>query len=357
MANEDQKKLVPVVRNSIDIPFVTFAKVFAAAILTYVAIKLWPLFLLVLLAILLAVTLNPIVEFFERRRLPRWAGILIVAAGMIAIIILGTVFLVPPIVGQLGTVTKSFPELKTKALEHLPTQFGVREMAEKWVRFPANPEESLKKLMSVGSLALDSLTQCFLLLIVAIYFLLDGKRCYDWLLPYFSEENREKLDRTKDEVSEVIFAYVAGQAITSLLAAIFAFGVLAAFRVPGALVLAIFAGVFDVLPILGFFLFTVPAFLLSLTVSPTTALAVLGLYLIYHGIENYFIVPNVYGKRLRVSSLVILLGLLAASILAGIPGAIAILPILASYPIVERIWLSKYVGREVVSEHRPKRKK
>jgi predicted PurR-regulated permease PerM len=88
-----------------------------------------------------------------------------------------------------------------------------------------------------------------------------------------------------------------------------------------------------------------------MTVSPSTSLAVAGLYLLYHGIENYLIVPWIYGNRLRVSGLAVLLALLVGSILAGILGAIAVLPVVASYPIIERIWLVDFLGRGVVQKH------
>src|SRR4051812_37083000 len=80
-------------------------------------------------------------------------------------------------------------------------------------------------------------------------------------------------------------------------------------------------------------------------------LAALALYLAYHPIENYLIVPKVYGNRLRLSDLVVLLSVLAGSYLAGIPGAILVLPLVAAYPTLERIWLADYVGRETIAKH------
>ena len=57
---------------------------------------------------------------------------------------------------------------------------------------------------------------------------------------------------------------------------------------------------------------------------------------------------------LIVSSPVVLLGLIAFGTPAGVPGALAALPLIAAYPIVERIWRSKYVGSEAVAEHKAK---
>jgi predicted PurR-regulated permease PerM len=122
-------------------------------------------------------------------------------------------------------------------------------------------------------------------------------------------------------------------------------------RVPGALTLAILAGVLDILPILGFIISTVPAVLLALTVSPKTAVVVLTLYLLFHLFESYFIIPKVYGKNLRLSTLTVLLGLLAGVLIAGIPGSLAALPVIASYAAIERIWLKPFLRDGVSEKH------
>ena len=62
-------------------------------------------------------------------------------------------------------------------------------------------------------------------------------------------------------------------------------------------------------------------------------------------------VPRVYGKSLRMSTLTVLLGLLAGALLAGIPGALAALPVIASYAAVERIWLKPYLRDGVSEKH------
>src|SRR4029450_14097546 len=89
-------------------------------------------------------------------------------------------------------------------------------------------------------------------------------------------------------VTDVVGQYIVGQVITSLLCGLYAFIVLALFRVPNAGFLAIIAAILDVLPLIGFFLFTIPAMAMALTVSPGTAFLVGVFYGAYHLFENYF---------------------------------------------------------------------
>ena len=69
-------------------------------------------------------------------------------------------------------------------------------------------------------------------------------------------------------------------------------------------------------------------------------------------IENYFIVPKVYGDRLRLSTLTVLISCLAAGMLAGVIGVIIILPAVASYPVLERYWLRPHLEPDTVEKHK-----
>ena len=91
--------------------------------------------------------------------------------------------------------------------------------------------------------------------------------------------------------------------------------------------------------------------LLALTVSPLKAAVVIVLYLVYHVFETYVLVPRIYGSHLRLSTLTVLLALLVGGTLQGILGAALILPVVAAYPIIERIWLRDYLAPEVIADH------
>ena len=161
-----------------------------------------------------------------------------------------------------------------------------------------------------------------LVLIVALYLVADGPRVYAWLLAYVPRKHRPRMAQTASEVAGVVHAYVRGQLITSGLVAVFSYVSLKVLGVQAPLALALLAGVFDVVPFIGFIAFTVPAVLMALTVSPTAALIVLVLYAGYHLLENYFIVPRVYGRQMRLSTLTVLISLGVGGALSGVIGAI-----------------------------------
>jgi len=93
------------------------------------------------------------------------------------------------------------------------------------------------------------------------------------------------------------------------------------------------------------------AVLLALAVSPIASAAVLALYILYHVVENYVLIPRVYGRRLRLSGPAVRITLVVGGMLQGILGAVLVLPLVAAYPIVERIWLHEYLSDEALTDH------
>jgi predicted PurR-regulated permease PerM len=203
-------------------------------------------------------------------------------------------------------------------------------------------------IIRAGRLAISGIVIGVLALILMIYLLIEGRRTYQWLLAFVPARHRPRVDQTACDAEEAIKGYVLGNIATSVFATLFVLTLLTVLHVPGALLLALLAGIFDFVPVVGFICSAVPAILLALTVSGTTALLVLVLYAVYHGIENYIIAPRVYGGRLRMSNLAVIVAFAVGAELGGIMGALLALPAAAMYPAVERIWLKDYLGRDTV---------
>lgn len=331
----------------------TIFKVSVAFIAGLALFKLWPFLLLVLLALLIGVTLQPAVAWLEAHRLKRRTAIAVVIAIVLAAFCLGLVILIPALIEQTETFSRNFPSLRDTILSWLPKEGVLRQALNHVLENSGWTEmgSSLSNVLSMGGAALEGIMRSLLVLVIAFYIMIDGGRVYQWFLVFFSNRLRTKIRDTADQISRVVVGYVTGQALTSLIVMIYTLVVLSVLRVPGALMLSLLAAVFDLVPVLGFFLYTIPAFLLGLTVSPNTALWVLGLYIVYQPIEGYLLVPMIYGQRMRLSALTVLLGLLGGGILAGIPGALAALPILASYSAIEEIWLTPILGKQVPAKH------
>jgi predicted PurR-regulated permease PerM len=338
----------------IHVPVSTILKVLIAAACLWALLRLIPSLIVLFVALVLAITLWPIVERLERRGLSRSLAVGLVASGMIAVIALFLFLVLPPLATQTIELAANLGAYRRKVQAHLnPDHPLFAKLMAEIFDLPSSPEvaHTLRRPLAWGQVVLESSLAAILVLVLSVYLLLDGKRTYAWLLAYVPRRHRQKMSETVPAVSDVVMAYVQGQLLTSLLYGSFAFVVLTVLRVPSALPLAVLAAVCDVLPILGIFVSTIPAAFFALTVSPVAAAAVVLLYLLYHALENYVIVPRVYGRRLRLSPLVVLIALIVGGSLYGVLGAVLSLPIFAAYPIIEKIWLADYLSDEVVADH------
>ena len=338
----------------IHLPTRTVVKVLLTLIAAWAGLRLWPEFLLLLISLLVAVALHPVVTRLERRGLGRGTIVGVMTLIMCGVLALLITVVFTSLAEQLAKLVQDFPALRDRVDQRLPAHYPtLKRIVREIFALPSSPEVAaqLKRPLALGTVALSGVVSMFFMLVVTIYLLLDGKRLYAWLIAYIPRVHRDRMATTAEEVSQVVYAYVRGQAIASALFTVFTGIALSVLGVPAVVPLAILAGLCDVIPVVGVILATVPAVLLALTVSPATAGIVLVCYVGYHIFETYYLVPRIYGQRLRLSTLAVLLALLAGHTLQGVLGAVLVLPLVAAYPIIERIWLASYLSPEVVKDH------
>ena len=336
------------------LPTTTILKGLAAAILAWAAWRLWPELIFLTISVLLAVALGPLVGWMGQRKLSRGVSVTILSVVMLVLVSGFAVLVLPPLASQIAQLVGDFPAFRDRVEHRLPVDDTVlRTVVDQLFRLPSSPEvmAEVNKPLIWGRSAASGLTTTFFVLVGTLYLLLDGKRLYAWLLAFVPRKHRDRMAETVTEVSGVVHAYVRGQAITSLLFAVFVAILLEALDVPAVLPLAALAAFADVIPVVGIIIAVLPAALLALTVSPTTAAIVAGGYFGYHQFETYFLVPRVYGRAMRLSALAVFLALVIGGTLQGVLGAVLVLPLVAAYPIVERIWLRGYLASEVIEDH------
>jgi len=341
-------------RLELTVPWKTIFKLLFAALLVWVSLRLALPFLLFLVSLLLAVTLSPFAAWLEKRGASHGVAVGALALAIVAAISLFVWLVVPPMGDQVMLLRHGLAARRAVIESHLSAAHPlVSTVVTQIFELPNSPEvaASLKRPLAWGRAAVLAGTAALLVIVLTLYLVLDGKRLYAWLLAYVPRKYRRRMAVTVSEVSDVVIAYVQGQILTSAIYGVYAFATLSAFRVPAALPLALLAALCDVIPVLGVVVSTVPAVLLALTVSPFAAVAVLALYVLYHVIENYLLIPRIYGRRLRLSGLAVLIALVVGGTLQGILGAVLVLPLVAAYPIIERIWLHEYLSDEVLTDH------
>jgi predicted PurR-regulated permease PerM len=103
---------------------------------------------------------------------------------------------------------------------------------------------------------------------------------------------------------------------------------------PNPFVLAMIAGLAEIIPILGPFIAFAPAVLVALTISPTTAVIVLVFAFVIQQLESYVLVPRIMGHTVGISPLTVFLGILIGATLYGIPGAFLAVPLAGAAQVI-----------------------
>jgi predicted PurR-regulated permease PerM len=287
--------------------------------------------LLVVVALVLAGTFNPVVEWMERRGLKRLYGLVLVFVALLAITCLLIFFMVPPITEQLTQIVSDAPRHR----EQLIALLQQREFTAPLARAVEHADlaKTMARLESylVGYLprAAVGLGYAVTTLVLAFYILADGKRTQGTLYAIVPRGYHMRLARILQHMETIVGGYMRGQLITSAAVGVVTFVLLLACNVPNALSLSLFAALVDVIPFVGAVLASAPAVLSALGVSVAVGLVVLIVLFVYQELENRVLVPRIYGHVLRLSPTVVILALLAGGMLLGIIGALLALPIAA----------------------------
>jgi predicted PurR-regulated permease PerM len=166
------------------------------------------------------------------------------------------------------------------------------------------------------------------------YLLVDGDRLHGLLSSIMPGHNQNKLEIISDELAKISGQYIRGNLLISLVCSIVTFTGLFLLQIPYALPLAIFAGILDLLPLIGSTIGAVPAVLISLTLSPLKGLLAIALFILYQEFENDILAPNVYKQVLNLIPFLSFIAVIIGSLLFGIAGAFLALPIAAGVPTI-----------------------
>jgi len=302
-----------------------------------------------LLAALVALLLNPLVEALRRLRVPRPVGAPLVYLTFLAIIVLVFVVGLPPLVRQGRELVDRAPQWIDQAgqrMSSFQTYLDDRNIAvdlqalgqqlSDWLQ--TQGFKSAGTVLNFGVGVVGGLATFVLMLFVSFYMLVDGRRITRYLarmLPGDDVTMNEYLNGLQISFTR----FVKGQSLLGLsvgLAAGLGVWILGWDVVDiwpegaqYALLFGVWAGITEVIPYVGPWLGAFPPVVLALFHSPVTALWVALIFFIVQMLENHILVPNIMGATVGVHPLVVMFALLAAAEVGGILGMLAVLPLLA----------------------------
>jgi len=326
--------------NLITISTGTIIRFLAIILFAYLIFFLRDIVLVILMAIVVASAIEPGTRWFIKRRLPRVPSVLLIYIGTILIVVGSFYFLFLPILNESSQLLRTLPEYttiidKTAALQDSGVPQGL--FAEVTDTF------SLSSIIDFVNQFLSNISAGFFgavdvifgsiisfLLIIALSFYLavqeDGvTKFLRIVLPQKQEEyvvDLWKRSRTK------IGLWMQGQLILAVIVGVLVYLGLSILQIKHALLLAVLAAVFEIIPIFGAFLAAAPAILIAfLNGGLAIALIVAGLYLVIQQFESQLIYPLVVKKIIGVPPIISILALVIGAKIAGFLGIILSVPL------------------------------
>jgi predicted PurR-regulated permease PerM len=336
------------------VPFLTLLKIALFLLLVLAVVQLVPIVILIIVAALVAVMFDPLVCWMEAHRVRRALSVAVLGLLIFGALFAFVALVVPSMAAQTKELTTDVPKVLQQLTRGIPAAKPLVDSVVASVQHaPASPQLHgwLTRGLLVGRYAVEGALAVVLCIVLALYLLLEGRTLLAWLVSFVPARNRHKTAQTLDQSRDVMIAYMRGQAITCIVCGVYCYVVLLALHVPAALALAVLAFIADLVPVVGTIVMTVPAVMLAMTISPTRATIVVVAYLFYHLVESYWLIPLVYGRTMRLSTLTVLLAVTIGGSLQGVVGAVLVLPLVAVYPIIERIWLRDRLAEGTVEEH------
>ncbi len=296
------------------------------------------------LAVFISYVLNPLIEFFERRKIPTFFAIIL--ALVITFLVLN--FFGVLVYTSIKSFASEFPQYEEKMgslLEKILIFLNIpREVFETEVR----PQGSLEWLNSLKDLSLhrivlntlgsivNFMSNTFLVLLFLLFILMGRNSLYLKLKRAFEPDTSERLGEILKNINKQIQKYLIAKTLISLATGILFFIVLSIFQVPFAIIWGILTFLLNFIPNLGSIIATfLPITIAFIQFEKITTILWLALCLvvIQIGIGN-LVDPKVVGKSLNLSPLVVLFSLMFWGWLWGVIGMFLAVPISVIIKIV-----------------------
>jgi predicted PurR-regulated permease PerM len=327
------------------------AIVVACVIALYLIWRVRDVLRLVVVALFLALALNPVVDAIDTRvRVPRAAVILALYVVLAAGVVVVGVVVVPSMVKQVGQLSRDAPgylhDLRHNAtFRKYDDRYHLSAHLEDDARaLPSRLGDATGSLQSVTVRAFGVIGQFVTVLSVAFLLMLHGRQYVNMGLR-LTGRREARYRKVIADVNQAVAKYMLGNVAISVLATLATWLVLTILGVPYALSLGIVVGFFDLIPLVGATIGAIIVGVATATVDfPTATIVWVAFVIVYQRFENYLVQPLVYGRALDVNPLVTILGVLAGAALLGILGALLAIPIAAAVQIILRDWWTNRTG-------------
>lgn len=295
----------------------------------YAAYVVRHMLLLIYVSALFAVVLSPLIQLIGRIHIGRWRpghgiALLILIVGLATVLTLFLVFALPPIFHDARSMASEWPR-------------RLAELANRARNVPFVESIDISKIddyiaaASGGAFGFftglaGSIFGLFTGIVLTSYFIIDGEAVFTWAITLFPLDQRERLSRTLLRAEERLRHWLVGQGALMMSIGASSFVVFGFMHVKYYYVLAAFAALANIVPVVGALSSLALASVVAAFDSWHKLLGVLIFYGIYYQLENAFLAPRIMKSTIDLPPLGVITALMIGGTMAGILGALVAVP-------------------------------
>lgn len=312
------------------------------------AVLFQTLFIPIILAGFFYYLLRPVVKIFNKK-LPAVLSVLLVYFILLCIVtgflvLLGPVLKrqfyglinsMPFIVSEIQKRVTSIKEMNIFQLEQLAEVLDLEnlfiELGDLINRLLRSITANISNIIS---LLANTVLSIIIVPFILFYLLRDGDRLGTYIINLFKEEKRKLARSILTDIDQILSAYIQGHGLVCLCVGLLCYIAFLVIGLDYALLLAVIAGLTEIIPYFGPWIGAIPAVVVGLFQSTGTALIVIIVIVIVQQIESNFITPQVIGKKMKIHPIIIMFLILLAGRLAGLIGMIMVVPVYAVFRVI-----------------------
>jgi predicted PurR-regulated permease PerM len=303
----------------------------------------------VIIALFLALALNPAVEWLVQRGVKRgYAVAMVFIAALLLIAGIAALF-IPTLVEEINGFRKALPGYVEDVTEgrgplgHFAERYDLVDRVRTAVE-----EGGISRVLGVSGVAV-SIAKSVVTAIVAMvtiafmtfFMLLEGPQWMERFYSLLPDTSRPRAERICHQIYRTVGGYVTGNLFISLIAGVSATIVLLLLGVPYAVALGLIVAILDLVPLAGATLAAIIVSTVAFITSITDGIIVVIFFIVYQQVENHFLQPVVYSRTVQLSPLAVLISVLIGAELAGVLGALAAIPVAGAIQVLLRAWLEQ----------------
>ncbi len=294
---------------------------------------------LLLLALFVAISLEPVVAWLARRRLGRGWAVTVVLVALLAALAGFLSLVIPPVSAEITAFVHAVPKWLKQLHDHhsflgrLEDRYHLISKARQQLTSGAGTA-LLGGVLGTGRIVLSAVTGVVLAVVLTVYFMVGMPQLKRFAYRFVPFSRRAQVVGLTEEILTRVGRFMLGNVLTSGIAGLGTFAWCVVTGVPYAAALGIFVALMDMVPVVGSTIGGVVVSLVALVVSLPIALATAGYYIVFRLAEDYLIMPKTMRYAVDVHPMVTVVAVVLGGALLGIVGALIAIPVAVAIGLV-----------------------